>query len=265
MKIRYGFIMNTIEYHLSALDSMKKHPDKLYYKGNIDLLNRRKVSIIGSRKPNQYSQQMTHRLANELSRVGVCIVSGGAMGVDAIAHRGAGCDSTIAVLPCGIEFYYPAVNKSLLKNIEKSGLIMSQFEPGFQASNWSFVVRNEVVVALGEVLIVAQADIDSGSMRSIEFALEMGKKIYVLPHRIGESEGTNGLLLDGKVEAIYDIETFVGKFGMVNSEIDKSDPFILFCATRPTYEEAIVKFGDRVFEAELSGKIEIRNGTIELK
>lgn len=257
--------MHTIEHHLFELDAMKKYPDKLYYKGNLDLLTRRKVSIIGSRKPNQYAQQMTHRLASELSRVGVCIVSGGAMGVDAIAHRGAGNDSTIAVLPCGIDLRYPVVNKSLLEYIENSGLTMSQFDPGFQATNWSFVVRNEVVVALGDVLIVTQADIDSGSMRSVEFALEMGKKIFVLPHRIGESEGTNRLLSDGKAEAIYDINAFVGKFGMVNSEIDKSDPFILFCATRPTYEEAVVKFGERVFEAEFGGKIEIRNGKIALK
>lgn len=259
-----GAMMHTIEHHLSALDAMKKYPEKLYYKGNLDLLDRRKVSIIGSRKPNQYAQQMTHRLASELSRVGVCIVSGGAMGVDAIAHRGAGSDSTIAVLPCGIDLHYPAVNKSLLECIENSGLSMSQFDPGFQATNWSFVVRNEVVVALGEVLIVTQADIDSGSMRSVEFALEMGKKIYVLPQRIGESEGTNRLLADGKAEAIYDIDTFVRKFGMVNSEIDKSDPFILFCATRPTYEESVVKFGDRVFESELNGVICVKNGIIYL-
>ncbi|MFZ3052633.1 MAG: DNA-processing protein DprA [Sulfuricurvum sp.] len=256
--------MNSIDFHIAELESMKKYPDTLHHKGNIDLLKRRKISIIGSRKPNQYTQQMTHRLASELSRVGMCIVSGGAMGVDAIAHRGAGSDSTIAVLPCGIDLRYPVVNKSLLENIENSGLIISQFDLGFQATNWSFVVRNEVVVALGDVLIVTQADIDSGSMRSVEFALEMGKKIYVLPHRIGESEGTNRLLADGKAEAICDIDTFVGKFGMVNSEIDKSDPFMLFCATRPTYEEAVVKFGDRVYEAELNGRIAVTNGVIGL-
>lgn len=256
--------MNSIDFHISELESMKKYPDTLHHKGNIDLLKRRKISIIGSRKPNQYTQQMTHRLASELSRVGMCIVSGGAMGVDAIAHRGAGVDSTIAVLPCGIELRYPAINNALLEGIENNGLTISQFDPSFKATSWSFVVRNELVVALGDVLIVTQADMGSGSMRSVEYALEMGKKIYVLPHRIGESEGTNGLLSDGNAEAIYDINTFVSKFGMVNSEIDKSDPFILFCATRPTYEEAVVKFGDCVFEAEFSGRIVIKNGSIEL-
>ena len=256
--------MQTIDFHIPELDGMKHYPESLYYRGNTDLLKRRRVSIVGSRKPNQYTQQMTQRLASELSRVGICIVSGAAMGVDALAHRGAGADSTIAVLPCGIDLRYPAVNKPLLEGIERQGLSISQFEPGFRAGEWSFVVRNELVVALGEALIVSQADIDSGSMRSVEYALQMGKKIYVLPHRIGESEGTNGLLEQGKAEAIYDIDRFVGKFGRVNSRIDKSNPFILFCAAQPTYEEAVAKFPGEIFEAELNGVIEVQNGRVSV-
>ena len=247
---------------ICELEAMKKYPETLAYKGNIDLLNRHKVSIIGSRKPNQYTQQMTHRLASELSRVGACIVSGGAMGVDAIAHRGAGSNNTIAVLPCGIDLRYPAVNKVLLESIENDGLTLSQFEPKFQATNWSFVVRNEVVVALGEVLVVTQADRESGSMRSVEFALEMGKKIYVLPHRIGESEGTNALLAEGKAEAIYDIDRFVEQLSKNSIRREITDPFMLFCYDAPTYEEAVSRFPDQVFESEFKGSIEVRNGRV---
>ncbi len=254
--------MQTIDFPIPELDRMKHVPKTLYYRGNADLLMRRKISIVGSRKPNQYTQQMIQRLASELSRVGMCIVSGAAMGVDALAHRGAGADSTIAVLPCGIDLRYPAVNKALLEGIERHGLSISQFEPGFRAGEWSFVVRNELVVALGEVLVVAQADIDSGSMRSVEYALKMGKKIYVLPHRIGESEGTNRLLSQGRAEAIYDIDAFVGRFGEVRTRIDKNNPFLLFCASRPTYDEAVAAFPAEVFEAELAGTIEVRNGRV---
>lgn len=254
--------MEPIDFPISELDAMQKYPETLYCRGNRELLNRRKVSIIGSRKPNPYTQQLTHRLASELSRVGVCIVSGAAMGVDAIAHRGAGSDNTIAVLPCGIDLHYPAINKPLLESIEKNGLTITPFKPGFQATNWSFVVRNELVVALGEVLIVMQADIGSGSMRSVEYAQRMGKKIYVLPHRIGESEGSNRLAAEGKAEMIYDLERFVGRFGAVHSPIDKKDPFLLFCAGQPTYEEAVAAFPQRLFEAELSGVIEVRNGRV---
>lgn len=256
--------MSRIDFTIPELDAMKKIPVSLSYKGNTDLLYRRKVAIIGSRQPNQYTQYLTHKISQELSRVGVCIVSGAAMGVDAIAHRGAGSHNTIAVLPCGIDLRYPAINKSLLASIEAEGLTLSQFEDGFKATNWSFVVRNEVVVALGEVLIVTQADEESGSMRSAEYALEMGKKIYVFPHRIGESEGTNRLLAEGKAEAIYDMGTFVSRFGKAGSTIDLNDPFLRFCATSPVYEDAVQKFGEKIFEAELNGVIEVQNGRVVL-
>ncbi|MDD5405598.1 MAG: DNA-processing protein DprA [Sulfurovaceae bacterium] len=83
---------------IAQLESMASYPKNLYYKGNISLLKRPKVSIVGSRKPIPYTKQYTYTLAQELSKRGVCIVSGGAMGVDAIAHEGAGADNTIAIL-----------------------------------------------------------------------------------------------------------------------------------------------------------------------
>ena len=74
--------------HVIALDSMKKYPVELFYKGNLSLLYRPKVSIVGTRRPSLYTQQTTYRLAQALSKRGICIVSGAAMGVDAIAHEG---------------------------------------------------------------------------------------------------------------------------------------------------------------------------------
>ena len=123
-------------------------------------------------------------------------------------------------------------------------------------------MRNELVVALGEVLVVAEAELESGSMRSIEFALKMGKEIFVFPHRVGESSATNELLKEGKAKAIYDIDVFVSRFGTVDSSKIETNPFIEFCQMNPTYEEALSKFPSKVFEAELNGDIEIRNGKI---
>ncbi len=255
-------MFSRVEQNIEALNSMKKYPSELCYDGNIKLLDRVKVSIVGSRKTSKYSREMTHKLASSLSKAGVCVVSGGAMGVDAVAHLGAGASNTIAVLPCGINIKYPAVNKNLLSDIQTKGLLVSQFEKDAKARPWSFVVRNELVVALGEVLVVAEAELDSGSMRSIEFALQMRKEIFVFPHRLGESGATNELLKDGKAEAIYDIDAFVSRFGTVNTSEVKLDPFLEFCETNPTYEEALSKFPDRVFEAELNGNIEIRNAKV---
>jgi DNA processing protein len=255
--------MSKIEFEIPELLSMKKYPKELFYSGNLSLLDSIKISIVGSRKPTKYSRLFIDKLSSTLSNNGICIVSGGAMGIDATAHIGAGSFNTIAVLPCGVDVRYPAVNKNLLNDIEKNGLLLSQFERGYSATPWSFVVRNELVVALGEVLVVGEAEIDSGTMRSVEFALKMGKKIFVLPQRLGESDGTNQLLRDKKAEVIYDIDEFVSRFSTNTTNTPKiKDEFMEFCATNPTYDVALAKYPQRVFEAELNGDIKIKNGVI---
>ncbi len=257
--------MKIVQDRIPELSSMKNYPQELHYDGDIELLKRVKISIVGSRKPTKYSRLCIQKLSSSLAKHGVCVVSGGAMGIDATAHAGAGSENTIAVLPCGIDLRYPAVNKNLLNEIEKNGLLLSQFEAGFRATPWSFVVRNELVVALGEVLIVAEAEEQSGTMRSIEFALKMGKRIFVLPHRIGESGGTNRLLAEAKAEAIYDIDEFVAWFCKSEKlqEI-KTDAFMEFCKNSPTYDEAIARYGAKVFEYELSGKIAVKGGKLQV-
>lgn len=227
---------------------------KHYCLGNVELLQKPLVSIVGSRRPNSYTKTLTLQLANALARSGKVVVSGGAMGVDALAHRGAGAKNTIAVLGSGLDVLYPATNKELLSAIGKEGLLLSQFENDFKPTRWSFVVRNKIVVALGEYLVIAQADLKSGSMRSAEIALEMEKKIYVFPQRIGESEGTNYLLKQGLAEPIWDIDEFVGT--------TEEDAFIAYLKTSPLFEEAITRYGERIYEAELGGLIRVENSRI---
>jgi DNA processing protein len=257
--------MTTVTRHLSSLEDMKQYPKTLYALGDQTLLDRPKVSIVGTRRPSTYTKNMTHALAQALANRGVVVVSGAAMGVDAIAHLGAGAMSTIAVMANSLDIRYPSVNRTLILEIEQKGLVLSQFPPTFKARSWSFVVRNELVVALGEVLIVAEADLNSGSMRSVEYALKMGREIYVLPHNIDESRGTNQLLEEGLAKPIYNIEKFASRYGSVPS--DRSvikDEFFYFCQGVPTLDEAIAKFEDRVYEAELEGMIIIENGLVRL-
>jgi DNA processing protein len=254
-----------ISENIPALESMKKYPKELYGIGNLELLKRPKVSIVGTRRPSSYTKHFTYLLSQALSKRGVCIVSGAAMGVDAIAHNGAGFENTIAVVANSLDIRYPAVNRSLIESIEKEGLMMSQFPKTFKATPWSFVVRNELVVALGDILIVTEADENSGSMRSVEFALKMGKKIFVLPQKLDESRGSNKLLEDGLAEAIYNIEDFADRYGISpeNEHIEK-DEFFYFCQKSPTLDSAIEQFSNRVYEAELEGLIFIENGLVRL-
>ena len=245
-----------------CFEGMKKVPEKIYCRGDISLLERPMVSIVGTRNPSQYTQQMTANLAHKLASVGVSVVSGGAMGVDGQAHFGAGYTNTIAVMPCGLDIRYPATHREMFEQIEQHGLLLSQYEEGIKAANWTFVVRNEMVVALGDVLIVAEALRDSGSMRSVEYAKKMGKKIYTFPHRVGESDGTMDLVKAGEAEVIYDIDTFVSQYGQLKKI--ETDDFLMYCQKSPGYEEALRQFGSRVSMYELEGKIEIQNGKIRL-
>ena len=250
--------------NISELEAMKKYPKELFYKGDLELLKRPKVSVVGTRRPSAYTRQFTYALSNALAKRGVCVVSGAAMGVDAIAHDGAGASNTIAVVANGLDIKYPAVNKNLIENIEKEGLVISQFKDGFRATGWSFVVRNEVVVALGDILVVTQAEPNSGSMRSVEFAKKMGKQIFVLPHRLGESLGTQELLEKSEAKAIYDVENFASSFGCAVADDVVKDDFFYFCQKCPSVDEAIQQFGDKVYEAELEGIITIQNGIVRL-
>ena len=255
-------MIKEVNFHIDKLDTMKKYPKNIYYLGNIDLLQKRTISIVGTRKPNNYTKQYTHELAKALSEHNICVVSGAAMGVDAIAHNAATPHNTIAVAGTGLDIRYPAVNRRLIEDIENNGLMLSQFPMKTPSQRYNFPIRNELVVSLGECLIVAQADENSGTMRSVEFALKMNKPIFVLAHRIGESVGTNKLLEQNLATAIYDIDKFIEDFVGFKNDIKHSDDFLEYCKTTPTYDDVMQKFPEKIFEYELSGKIQVTNGLV---
>ncbi len=239
----------------SVFDTLKQKPKRLFYKGDSSLLDTPLLSIVGTRRPSSYTKDMTRELANKFSKIGYTIVSGAAMGVDAVAHRGA-YPNTIAVMANALDIVYPKVNEKLIKDIWQNSLAISEYQKGTKATKYSFVIRNRLVVALGEFLIITQADKNSGTMRSAEIALELGKKIYVLPHRLGESEGTQMLLKEGNAELILDIDEFIGKFG---NPIKEEDALLEFCQYAPPLAKVVEKFGDKVYEYELEGLLEIKN------
>ena len=211
-------------------------------------MQKSKIAIVGTRRPSQYSKYITTLLSSKLSKKFV-IVSGGAMGIDAIAHQNA--ESTIMVSPAGLDVIYPKINQTLIENIAQNHLIISEYENGYKPKKYSFLQRNKIVVGISEFLIIIEADENSGSMRSFEIAKKLGKKVYIIPHRIGESKGTNHLANTNQVEIIWDIDTFCNNLG-INDE--KSN--IL------NYNEAFKIYGDKLFEMELNGEIIIKNGEV---
>lgn len=256
-------MIKKIDFHIAELEYMKNYPSELYFLGNTDLLNKRKIAIVGTRRPNPYAKQQTLLLANLLAKEGFVIVSGAAMGTDAIAHSSAGALNTIGVAGTGLDIRYPVTNKKLIQDIENDGLMLSQFKANTQSFPSNFPLRNELVIALGEILIVSQCELKSGTMHSVNFARKMGKEIYVFPHRIGESEGTNYLLENNLAKPIYNIEAFVSSIS--GNEIKKEEDAILkYFQTNPTYDDAIKKYPNETFEYELNGQIVISNGIIQV-
>jgi DNA processing protein len=219
----------------------------LFYKGDLTLLNTPKLAIVGSRKPSKYTKEITAILSSKLSQK-YTIVSGGAYGVDAIAHKNA--KKTIMVSPAGIDTIYPKINKNLIEDIIKNHLIISEYEGSYMPRSYNFIYRNRIVVNISDFLIITEADENSGSMRSFEWARKYNKKVFVLPHRLNESKGTNYLAKTNQAEIIWDIEEFILSLG-----IEKENKIMDF-------NEAFLEYGDKLYEMELNGEIKIKNNRV---
>jgi len=246
---------DVLNFEIPQFSILKKPPESIYAIGEQKLLQREMVSIIGTRRPISYTKEQTLKLSCAFSSIGYTVVSGAAMGVDALAHRGA-YPNTIAVMANSLDVIYPKVNQKLINDIYQEGLALSEYPNTTKATRYSFVIRNRLVVALGEVLIITEADLESGTMRSAEIAKELGKEIFVLPHRLGESRGTQKLLEEGDAKLITDIDQFVSRFGTVKEiQTDEESYF----RTNPTLHDALIHYGDRLYEYELEGIVEIKN------
>lgn len=238
-----------------------KDMEKLFYDGNLELLKQPIIAIIGSRDPNQYAKHYTNMLSNTLSLKGFSIISGGAVGIDSIAHNNIH-KNAIMVLPSGININYPRENAQLIKNIRQHGLLLSEYEHNTMPRRHSFLERNRIIIALSDIVIIPHANINSGSSSSANVAIAMNKPLYVLPHRLNESLGTQDLLESQKAKSIYNIESFIDSicnaFSMQNTQTH-NDEIIEFITHNPLFEDALKRFGNKILEYELEGKIR-RNG-----
>ena len=175
-------------------------PPKLHVRGNGDvaLLARPAVAIVGARACSPYGAQVARLLGRELGSAGVVVVSGLARGVDGEAHKGAleTDGHTVAVLGCGIDRDYPAVHAGLALRIAERSLVVSEYEPGIEPAPWRFPARNRIIAGLCAATIVVEARERSGALITADFALEEGREVYAVPGEITSalSAGTNGLL-----------------------------------------------------------------------
>ncbi len=239
---------------LKFFQNLEKMPKKLYYKGNLGLLNKKKIAIVGSRKMSIYTKNCVLELATLLKTAGVCVISGGALGVDIVAN-GAAMPLSIGIFANGLGRVYPKSNERIIKELYTKCLALSEREDEYLPQGYDFLLRNRLIVALSEAVVIAQADLRSGSMQSARLALKMKKPLYVLPQRLKESEGTNWLIKENKAKLITDFRAFVSDFGEIKGQ--NRDEFLEFCAGGVSLEQALRSFGEKVYEYELEGKIKI--------
>lgn len=197
---------------------LKKVPEKLWYMGNWDNeIFENSVTIVGSRMMTRYGEQVISKIVPELVANKITIISGFMYGVDTMAHRT--CvdlgGRTVAFLGGGLNKLTPSDNQKLSEEIlSKNGLLISEYEPNFKATNWSFPIRDRLLAAANtKGVIVVEAAIDSGSLITAKMANEIGVKVWSVPGPITStvSRGTNWLIEEDKAKIFTSVDKIMGK------------------------------------------------------
>ena len=170
-----------------CLFNLKYPPLVLYYKGDLDLLKEEAISIVGSRNACEYALNATKALVQKNNDK--VIISGLAKGIDACAHTYA--NKTIGILGCGIDYIYPECNRDLIKKVSKEGLIISEYPTFSKPLGYHFPFRNRIIACLSDTVYVMQSNLKSGTMTTINEALELGKEVRVLPYSVFDENGIN--------------------------------------------------------------------------
>ena len=178
------------------LRQLKKPPFVLFYEGNKELLRGRKAAVVGSRLAKDYAIKATEDIVEKMNGQFV-IVSGMAKGIDAVAHWKA--ERSIGILGNGLNVVYPKENRDLYDHMRKNGLLLTEYPEDVEPRKEHFPFRNRIIAALAEAVIVTQASNKSGTMLTVNEALNLGKDIYTIPYRLTDKEGTgcNKLIQQG--------------------------------------------------------------------
>jgi DNA processing protein len=205
----------------SRLSEIYDPPAVLYFKGRIpDFENRLSIAVVGTRNATAYGKMTSHVLSGSLAKVGVIVISGGAVGIDSLSHTAAleAGGITVCVLGCGINFPYLTANKKLRQNIAERGAVISEYPPDYPPGKYTFPERNRIISGLSDGVLVIEAGVKSGSLITAREAVEQGRDVFAVMGNITSpySQGTNALIKEGAVPVtdFTDITSYYPRFGI---------------------------------------------------
>ncbi len=183
----------------TALAEIDDAPPVLWALGQLELLTRPMIALVGARNASSLGLRMAKRLSEGLGEVGICVVSGLARGIDAAAHEAALPTGTIAVQAGGIDVIYPQENTALARQMAETGLRLTEAPPGTQPQARHFPARNRIISGLSAGVVVVEAALKSGSLITARDALDQGREVMAVPgHPMdGRAGGCNALIRDG--------------------------------------------------------------------
>ena len=221
-------IKNSDKEFPQELLSIKDPPKELYIIGNKKLLNKKSIAIVGTRNCTKYGAECAKKIAKDISKKEICIISGMALGIDTFAHSEAikQNGNTIAVLGCGFDYIYPEENIELFnKIIENNGLVISEYPPKTKAILSKFPYRNRIISGLSMGVLVVEATLGrSGSLVTARYAKEQNKKIFSVPGNINlkTSKGTNWLIKEG-AKLVTCAEDILTEFNIKTESIEETE------------------------------------------
>lgn len=187
------------------LSNIPDPPFGIFYKGRLPDDRFPAVAMIGARKCSEYGRCMAQRFAAGFAACGVNIISGMALGIDGISQKEAlkAGGSSYAVLGCGVDVVYPRANEQLYRQLQEKGGILSEYPPQMQPRPVLFPLRNRIISAFADAVVVIEAREKSGTLITVDMALEQGKEVYAVPGRCTDalSIGCNRLLRQGALIA----------------------------------------------------------------
>lgn len=227
---RVGILTFGSEYYPARLFNIETPPPVLYYKGRIErLTDGACITAVGSRRCSERGYENAYSLSYKISAAGICVITGAATGIDTACALGA-LDAggfSVAVLGSGINILYPFDNSALFARLFKCGLVITEFSPYTEPRAGNFPIRNRILSALGEALLVGESGRNSGAMITAQYTIGMGKQIFVIPSDISNeyAEGSN-LLLKSSAKPVTDAVDVIRFFEYGYPKTVRSEHFI---------------------------------------